>query len=197
MAIDFYFFYAGGHGYLIGNHYWLCCVGYAHVSKKLMKMETQVKSIEVDFSIHILQLTSSSFLKWLAKNRPQEANAEFAAWKLWVGVNCTWLYIGSQDAWAVFIIYLFFRLPYALILLSMILCTCCLISQLFNIIFFYLTDMFYVLIFFNIFLDSKYGSVRLGPEGSTPEYNDASWYFLNEQIWSCENVLLNLTLCHH
>ena len=33
MAIDFYFFYAGGHGYLIGNHYWLCCVGYAHVSK--------------------------------------------------------------------------------------------------------------------------------------------------------------------
>merc|ERR1719234_2146937 len=62
---------------------------------------------------------------------PQEANAEFAAWKLWVGVNCTWLYIGSQDAWAVFIIYLFF---------------------------------------------SKYGSVRLGPEGSTPEYNDASWF---------------------
>ena len=48
-------FYAGGHGYLIGNHYWLCCVGYAHVSTKLIKMETQVKSVEVDFSIHILQ----------------------------------------------------------------------------------------------------------------------------------------------
>ena len=110
--LTFIFFYAGGHGYLIGNHYWLCCVGYAHVSKKLIKMEIQDKSVEVDLSIHILQLTSSPFLKWLAKNRPQEANAEFAAWKLWVGVNCTWLYIGSQDAWAVFIIYLFFRLPY-------------------------------------------------------------------------------------
>ena len=48
--------------------------------------------------------------------------------------------------------------------------------------FFNFIDIFYVLIFFNIFLDSKYGSVRLGPEGSTPEYNDASWYFLNEQI---------------
>ena len=28
--------------------------------------------------------------------RPDEANEEFAAWKLWVGNNCTWLYIGSQ-----------------------------------------------------------------------------------------------------
>ena len=70
------------------------------------------------------------FAVW-AMMMPEEANAEFAAWKLWVGVNFTWLYIGSQDAWAVFIIYLFF---------------------------------------------SKYGSVRLGPEGSTPEYNDASWF---------------------
>ena len=54
--------------------------------------------------------------KLLAKPRPQEANAEFAAWKLWVGVNCTWLYIGSQDAWAVFIIYLFFRSLFAFVL---------------------------------------------------------------------------------
>ena len=30
---DFYFFPAGGHIYLIDNHYWLCCVGNAHVSK--------------------------------------------------------------------------------------------------------------------------------------------------------------------
>ena len=56
-----------------------------------------------------LKAEYTPILKWPAETRPQEANAEFAAWKLWVGVNCTWLYIGSQDAWAVFIIYLFFR----------------------------------------------------------------------------------------
>ena len=75
--------------------------------------------------------------------RPEEANEEFAAWKLWVGNNCTWLYIGSQvikftivikvihqAAWAVFVVSLFF---------------------------------------------SKFGDVKLGLEGSTPEYNNASW----------------------
>ena len=35
---------------------------------------------------------------------PDSANAEFASWKSWVGNNFTWLYIGSQDVWAVFII---------------------------------------------------------------------------------------------
>ena len=30
---DFYFSPSGGDAYLIGNHYWLCCVGYAHVSR--------------------------------------------------------------------------------------------------------------------------------------------------------------------
>ena len=34
----------------------------------------------------------------LSDLRPEEANSEFAAWKLWVGNNCTWLYIGSQVA---------------------------------------------------------------------------------------------------
>ena len=88
---------------------------------------------------------SSSWSRWQL-TRPEEANEEFAAWKLWVGNNCTWLYIGSQvikftivrtlkvlhqAAWAVFVVSLFF---------------------------------------------SKFGDVKLGLEGSTPEYNNASWW---------------------
>ena len=108
-----------------------------------------------------LKAEYTPILKWPAETRPQEANAEFAAWKLWVGVNCTWLYIGSQDAWAVFIIYLFFRssFPFTPTDVTSIACL-------------------FKIVLINVVLYSKYGSVRLGPEGSTPEYNDASWYFL-------------------
>ena len=83
-----------------------------------------IRYILVNPLIEVLMYTAFgsvlTILKTLQKQkipRPQEANAEFAAWKLWVGVNCTWLYIGSQDAWAVFIIYLFFRssVPFILI----------------------------------------------------------------------------------
>jgi len=38
---------------------------------------------------------------------PSEASVEFSNWKTWVGNEFTWLYILSQDAWAVFIIIIF------------------------------------------------------------------------------------------
>lgn len=43
------------------------------------------------------------FIVWAMVN-PNEAKEEFGSWKAWVGHNFTWLYIGSQDAWFVFII---------------------------------------------------------------------------------------------
>ena len=89
-------------------------------------------------NIYTLIGSVHSSFQWPAETRPQEANAEFAAWKLWVGVNCTWLYIGSQDAWAVFIIYLFFRSSFPFTptdvtsiacLFKIILIKCCLVQQ--------------------------------------------------------------------
>jgi len=71
-----------------------------------------------------------AFALW-AMLLPEVANTEFGNWKTWVGFNFTWLYIGSQDVWAVFIIIVYL---------------------------------------------SKYGNIKLGPDGSKPEYNDASWF---------------------
>ena len=36
------------------------------------------------------------------------ANEQMAEWKMWISHTCTWMYIGTQDAWAVFIIALYF-----------------------------------------------------------------------------------------
>jgi choline-glycine betaine transporter len=77
-----------------------------------------------------------AFALW-AMILPDDANAEFADWKTWVGTNFTWLYIGSQDAWAVFIMIAYL---------------------------------------------SKYSNIKLGPNDSKPEYNDASWFSL---VFAC------------
>jgi len=47
------------------------------------------------------------FVAW-AMVRPEQAGQEFTLWKAWVGLNFTWLYIGAQDGWALFVIYLYF-----------------------------------------------------------------------------------------
>ena len=39
---------------------------------------------------------------------PEPAKNELSSWMLWVTKTWTWLYIGTQDLWAVFIIVLFF-----------------------------------------------------------------------------------------
>ena len=39
---------------------------------------------------------------------PEEASEEFAAWKSWVGNNCSWLYICAADAWIIFMIIIYF-----------------------------------------------------------------------------------------
>lgn len=38
----------------------------------------------------------------------KEAADEFPKWNNWITKTWTWLYIGTQDVWAVFIIYLYF-----------------------------------------------------------------------------------------
>ena len=47
------------------------------------------------------------FVAWCMA-RPQNAKQELVKWKYWVTEKWTWLYIGTQDVWAVFIIVLYF-----------------------------------------------------------------------------------------
>ena len=88
--------------------------------------------------------------------RPEEANEEFAAWKLWVGNNCTWLYIGSQVTIIIIIIVI-------IIIIIIIILILIIDSQA-------AWAIFVVSLFF-----SKFGNVKLGSEESSPEYNNASW----------------------
>jgi len=39
---------------------------------------------------------------------PEVANERMGEWKSWITKTFTWMYIGTQDAWAVFIIVLYF-----------------------------------------------------------------------------------------
>ena len=40
--------------------------------------------------------------------KPETANSTMAEWKTWITATFIWMYIGTQDAWAVFIIVLHF-----------------------------------------------------------------------------------------
>ena len=40
--------------------------------------------------------------------QPEPAKTELAKWKLWITEKWTWLYIGTQDVWAVLIVVLYF-----------------------------------------------------------------------------------------
>ena len=40
--------------------------------------------------------------------KPEFAKEQMAEWKSWITQTFTWMYIGTQDAWAVFIIALYF-----------------------------------------------------------------------------------------
>jgi choline-glycine betaine transporter len=41
-------------------------------------------------------------------NKGEDANEEFSKWQSWVTQNFTWLYIGTQNVWAVFLLWLCF-----------------------------------------------------------------------------------------
>lgn len=47
------------------------------------------------------------FVAW-CMIEPEAANKQMGIWKLWITRTFTWMYIGTQDAWAVFIIVLYF-----------------------------------------------------------------------------------------
>ena len=48
-----------------------------------------------------------AFVIWCSA-KPVFALAEMKSWMAWITHTCTWVYIGSQDVWAVFIIVLYF-----------------------------------------------------------------------------------------
>ena len=48
-----------------------------------------------------------AFVIWCSA-KPAVALAEMKSWMAWITHTCTWVYIGSQDVWAVFIIVLYF-----------------------------------------------------------------------------------------
>jgi len=47
------------------------------------------------------------FVAW-CMIEPEAANKRMGEWKTWITQTFTWMYIGTQDAWAVFIIVLYF-----------------------------------------------------------------------------------------
>ena len=47
------------------------------------------------------------FVAWCIM-KPEIANSTMAEWKTWITATFTWMYIGTQDAWAVFVIVLYF-----------------------------------------------------------------------------------------
>lgn len=46
------------------------------------------------------------FVVWCVL-KAKAANEEMIAWRGWITLKCTWLYIGTQDVWALFIIVLY------------------------------------------------------------------------------------------
>ena len=47
-----------------------------------------------------------SFVIWCII-QAQAANEELEKWRGWITLKCTWLYIGTQDIWALFIVVLY------------------------------------------------------------------------------------------
>ena len=48
-----------------------------------------------------------SFVIWCSV-KAEESNKELTKWMLWITETFTWMYIGTQDVWALFIIVLYF-----------------------------------------------------------------------------------------
>ncbi|KAJ7373472.1 hypothetical protein OS493_011064 [Desmophyllum pertusum] len=46
------------------------------------------------------------FVVWCVM-KAEAANEEMVNWRGWITLKCTWLYIGTQDVWALFIIVLY------------------------------------------------------------------------------------------
>lgn len=47
-----------------------------------------------------------AFVVWCVI-KAKAANEEMVRWRGWITLKCTWLYIGTQDVWALFIIVLY------------------------------------------------------------------------------------------
>lgn len=48
-----------------------------------------------------------AFVVWCVLEA-KAANENMTEWRRWITLKCTWLYIGTQDAWALFIVVLYF-----------------------------------------------------------------------------------------
>ena len=86
------------------------------------------------------------FCIWTILNK-DEAKEEFTWWKTWIGESFTWLYIGSVVSTYEENDYLYLTTSSQKVWL-----------------------VFVAVIYF-----SKYSNIKIGPEDSKPEYNDATW----------------------
>ena len=82
--------HVGGYGGVEDKSTW---VRLQPSSKNLQWAELSFNPVVTFISLAIIL----AFAVW-AMVLPADANAEFANWQSWVGLNFTWLYIGSQVA---------------------------------------------------------------------------------------------------
>lgn len=78
---------------------WKCCkIGRFKLSLGL-RLNPVVTSISA--------LVIWGFVAW-CMIKAEAADAKMRVWKLWITDTFTWMYIGTQDVWAVFIVVLYF-----------------------------------------------------------------------------------------
>ena len=79
-------------------------------TKKCSRVKFNIGPIRID--LNPVVTIASAILIWVIVIwciiQPIPANQELSTWMLWVTKTWTWLYIGTQDAWAVFIIVVYF-----------------------------------------------------------------------------------------
>ena len=79
-------------------------------TKKCSRVKFNIGPIRIDLN-PVVTVASAiiiwGFVIWCII-QPKPANQEMSTWMLWVTKTWTWLYIGTQDAWAVFIIVVYF-----------------------------------------------------------------------------------------
>ena len=79
-------------------------------TKKCTRVKFNIGPIRIDLN-PVVTVASAiiiwGFVIWCII-QPKPANQELSTWMLWVTKTWTWLYIGTQDGWAVFIIVVYF-----------------------------------------------------------------------------------------
>ena len=79
---------------------------------KIFTLPFQVKIGPVNIRLNPIVSIVSAVIIWAfviaCIVKPKESLAEMKLWQTWITDKWTWLYIGTQDVWAVFIVVLYF-----------------------------------------------------------------------------------------